>query len=80
VAPRGGFFNVDGEWDVEGLGVAPDIDVVNAPKDVAAGKDPQLEAAAAAALRRLETEGVELKPEPAPPVRYRRPPRAGGGS
>jgi tricorn protease len=78
VAPRGGFFNVDGEWDVEAVGVAPDIEVMNKPKDVASGKDPQLEAAVAEALRRLETEGVELKPEPAPPVRYRRPTRTGG--
>jgi len=78
VAPRGGFFNVDGEWDVEALGVAPDpgLDVGNDPKAVAAGRDPQLEAAVAEALRRLATEGVQLKPEPAPPVRYRRP---GGG-
>jgi tricorn protease len=79
VAPRGGFFNVDGEWDVEGLGVAPDIDVMNAPKDVAAGKDPQLEAAVAEALRLLETQAVELKAEPAPPVRYRWPARRGEG-
>ncbi|HSG47241.1 MAG TPA: PDZ domain-containing protein, partial [Longimicrobiales bacterium] len=54
VAPRGGFFNVDGEWDVEGLGIAPDIEVMNTPRDVAAGRDPQLEAAVAEALRLLE--------------------------
>jgi tricorn protease len=78
VAPRGAFYNVDGEWDVEAVGVAPDIEVHNTPREVAAGRDPQLEAAVAEALRRLETERVELKPEPAPPVRYRRPePRAG---
>lgn len=80
VAPRGGFFNVDGEWDVEAVGVAPDIEVVNTPKEVAAGRDPQLEAAVAEALRRLATEGVELKAEPAPPVRYKRPERRGGGN
>ncbi|MHB1192958.1 MAG: S41 family peptidase [Longimicrobiales bacterium] len=78
VAPRGGFFNVDGEWDVEAVGVAPDIEVKNNPKDVAAGKDPQLEAAVAETLKRLATEGIDLKPEPAPPVRYRRPVRTGG--
>jgi tricorn protease len=73
VAPRGGFFNVDGEWDVEGLGIAPDIDVMNDPRSVAAGGDPQLEAAVAEALRLLEASPVELKAEPAPPNRYRRP-------
>ncbi|GMV07772.1 MAG: tricorn protease [Gemmatimonadota bacterium] len=79
VAPRGGFFNVDGEWDVEGLGIAPDIDVGNDPRDVAAGRDPQLERAVEEALRLLEANPVELKAEPAPPVRYRRPARRGGG-
>ena len=73
VAPRGGFFDVDGEWAVEADGVAPDIEVMNAPKDVAAGRDPQLEAAVAEALRLLETDAVEFMPEPPPPVRYRRP-------
>ncbi|MEM7415089.1 MAG: PDZ domain-containing protein [Gemmatimonadota bacterium] len=73
VAPRGGFFDVNGEWAVEAEGVAPDIEVHNTPREVADGRDPQLEAAVAEALRRLETEAVELKPEPAPPVRYRRP-------
>ncbi len=78
VAPRGGFFNVDGEWDVEGKGIAPDIDVMNDPKSVAAGKDPQLEAAVKEALRLVQTEGVQLKAEPAAPVRYHRP-KGGGG-
>ena len=43
VAPRGGFYNVDGEWDVEGLGVAQDILVEQSPKLVIDSKDPQLE-------------------------------------
>lgn len=74
VAPRGGFFDVNGEWAVEAEGVAPDIEVMNTPREVADGRDPQLEAAVAEAMRRLETERVELfQTEPAPPVRYRRP-------
>ena len=71
VAPRGGFIDIDGEWAVEGVGVAPDIEVRNDPVDVLAGRDTQLEAAVAEALRLLETEAVELKPEPAPPVRWK---------
>lgn len=78
VAPRGGFFNVDGEWDVEGKGIAPDIDVGNDPRSVAAGGDPQLERAVSEALELLKTQGVQLKAEPAAPVRYHRP--GGGGS
>ncbi|NVJ87706.1 MAG: PD40 domain-containing protein [Algoriphagus sp.] len=73
VAPRGGFYDVNGEWAVEGVGISPDIPVEQTPKDVVAGKDPQLERAVQEALSRLATEGVELKPEPAPPIRYFRP-------
>ena len=75
VAPRGGFFDVNGQWAVEGEGVAPDIEVRNDPAPVIAGGDPQLEAAVREALRLLETEKVTLKDEPAPPVRWRRPAR-----
>ena len=75
VAPRGGFIDADGNWAVEAEGVAPDIEVRNDPKPVIDGGDPQLERAIAEALKLLETEKVELKPEPAPPVRYRRPKR-----
>ena len=70
VAPRGGFFDVNGEWAVEGEGVAPDIEVRNDPAPVIAGRDPQLEAAVEEALRLLETEGVALQGEPPPPVRW----------
>lgn len=73
VAPRGGFYDINGEWAVEGVGISPDIPVEQTPKDVIAGKDPQLERAVQEALDRMATEGVELKPEPAPPIRYFRP-------
>ena len=75
MAPRGGFFDVNGEWAVEAEGVAPDIEVRNDPRPVIEGHDPQLEAAIQEALRLLETQAVTLMPEPAPPVRYRRPER-----
>ncbi|WP_462253294.1 S41 family peptidase [Ekhidna sp.] len=72
VAPRGGFFDVNGEWAVEGEGVAPDIEVIQEPKLVLQGKDPQLDKAIEIALEKLKTETIELKPEPAPPVRSKR--------
>ncbi|HEX9728616.1 MAG TPA: PDZ domain-containing protein [Gemmatimonadales bacterium] len=75
VAPRGGFFTVEGHWAVEGEGIAPDIEVRNDPRPVIAGGDPQLERAVAEALRLLQTEGIELKAEPPAPVRWRRPVR-----
>lgn len=75
IAPRGGFFDRDGKWAVENEGVAPDIDVENWPKDLAAGRDPQLERAVEEAMRQLRERPVELKPEPAAPIRARRPGR-----
>jgi tricorn protease len=78
VAPRGGFIDVNGEWAVEGVGVAPDIEIRNDPKPVIDGHDPQLEAAVKEALRLLETEGVELKPEPPAPIRWKRPIKSEG--
>jgi tricorn protease len=75
VAPRGGFFDTDGKWAVEGEGIAPDIEVFHDPKEIAEGRDPQLEKAVQEALKLLPTEGIKLKSEPAPPVRYRRPGR-----
>ena len=73
MAPRGGFFDTDGEWAVEAEGVAPDIKIEQTPGDIILGRDPQLERAVEEALKLLETEAIELKSEPAPPVRYRRP-------
>jgi tricorn protease len=55
------------------VGVAPDIEVEQTPVLLARGRDPQLERAVAEALRLLAEHPVELKPEPAPPVRSRRP-------
>jgi tricorn protease len=55
--------------------VAPDIDVENWPRDQAAGRDAQLERAVREALQQLAARPVQLLPEPAPPVRSRRPER-----
>jgi len=78
VAPRGGFYNTDGEWDVEGKGIAPDIAVEQTPKLVIQGKDPQLEAAVKEAMKLLQTQEVILKPEPEAPIRWKRPVKKGG--
>jgi len=74
IAPRGGFFTRDGRWAVENEGVAPDIDIENWPKDVVAGKDPQLERAVQEAMRMLKERPVERLPkEPPPPTWGKRP-------
>lgn len=69
--PRGGFFNLQGEWDVENRGIEPDIEVNITPKDIAEGKDPHLERAVDEAMEQLKEHPVILKKEPAPPVRNR---------
>ena len=58
IAPRGGFFARDNKWAVENEGVGPDVDVENWPKDVIAGRDPQLERAVLEALRQLKEHPV----------------------
>jgi tricorn protease len=69
--PRGGFFSLQGDWDVENKGIEPDIDVQITPKDVAAERDPQLEGAVNEALRLLKEQPVNLLKEPSSPVRVR---------
>lgn len=73
VAPRGGFYDIDGEWAVEGEGISPDIEVIQEPKLSLDGNDPQLERGVKEALKLLETQEFHLKPEPAAPVRWKRP-------
>jgi tricorn protease len=74
IAPRGGFFDINGEWRVENEGVAPDVPVEMTPREVLAGHDPQLERAVQEALRLLETQKFDRKAEPPAPIRSRRPP------
>jgi len=73
VAPRGGFFDVNGQWAVEGEGISPDIEVIQEPKLVMQGHDPQLEKAVEEAMRLLKENEFIMKPEPKPPIRSIRP-------
>jgi len=52
-APQFRFMDTEGMWAVEGVGVAPDIEVVDRPDLVAAGQDPSLEAAVKLLLEQL---------------------------
>ncbi len=65
-SPNLAMYNVDGEWDVENVGVAPDIEVEMTPAKVIRGGDPQLERAVKEALKMLEKNPVKLAPRPAP--------------
>ncbi len=74
IAPRGGFFTREGKWAVENEGVGPDIEVENWPKEVIAGRDPQLERAVDEALKALAAAPpTRLRTEPPPPTWGRRP-------
>jgi tricorn protease len=73
IAPRFGFIDRAGNFAVENVGVAPDIEVENFPKEVISGHDPQLERAVAEALRLLkEKPSDRMMTEPAAPTWGRR--------
>jgi tricorn protease len=52
-SPSFGFFNPEGQWEVENHGVQPDYEVDMEPKPVSEGHDPQLEKAVSLALEEL---------------------------
>ncbi len=65
-APRVAFYNTDGKWDVENIGIEPDIEVEQAPALVIQGRDPQLERAVQEALKLLQQSPPKRAPRPAP--------------
>jgi tricorn protease len=64
MAPRVAIGGLHGQWEVEGHGIAPDIEVQQDPKLVREGHDPQLEAAVAEAMKELREHPL---PHYAPP-------------
>ena len=52
--PTFGFIDTEGNWAVEGIGVEPDIEVIDRPELVAKGRDPSLEKAVELLLEELE--------------------------
>ncbi|MGZ7039591.1 MAG: PDZ domain-containing protein, partial [Thermoanaerobaculia bacterium] len=67
-APQFRFLDTHGMWDVENKGVAPDIEVVDRPDDVAAGRDPSLEKAIEVLLQELKDHPPAAVTIPAAPV------------
>ncbi len=63
-APNGAVYGLGGEWEVENVGVAPDVEVEFDPAAWRSGRDPQLE-------RSVEWLLAELKKNP--PKEYKRP-------
>ncbi|HXI48910.1 MAG TPA: PDZ domain-containing protein, partial [Steroidobacteraceae bacterium] len=66
-APRYAIYGLEGDWEVEGHGIPPDVPVEELPKDVAAGHDAQLERAVAVVLQQLKEHPVPVSPIPAYP-------------
>ncbi|MFL6280821.1 MAG: PDZ domain-containing protein, partial [Vicinamibacterales bacterium] len=58
-APQFRFFDTEGLWAVEGVGVAPDIEVIDRADLVAKGQDPSLETAVKVLLDELEKNPVK---------------------
>ncbi|HSO22714.1 MAG TPA: PDZ domain-containing protein, partial [Chondromyces sp.] len=67
--PTFSFYNLEGEWEVEGYGVDPDIEVVDDPSLMLDGGDPQLERAIAEVMRALEADPPQRPERPEYPVR-----------
>ncbi|MEO7454888.1 MAG: PDZ domain-containing protein [Gemmatimonadaceae bacterium] len=73
-APAQAVFGPNGLYIAEGVGVPPDIEVMQASQAVMRGRDPQLERAVQEALRLVTENPVVTPPTPASvPVRARRP-------
>jgi tricorn protease len=76
IAPRFGFVDDEGNWAVEAEGVAPDpgFEILDRPEEIAAGREPMIEAAVEFLLRELEKPQYKRPEKPAGPIR-----RVGGG-
>ena len=64
-----GILDPSGRWVVENEGVAPDVEVVETPKDFSEGRDPQLERAVAIALEQMKGWTYVEKPAYHPPAK-----------
>lgn len=65
--PVGGMYDLNSKFIIENQGVIPDIEIDNLPKDVIAGKDPQLDKAIELVLKAMK----DYKPWRAPkPTEY----------
>ena len=69
--PRFGIFDENEEWIIEGIGVYPDIEVVDRPEKLAKGIDPCIEKAVEVLLKELEKNPVKRVNPPTPPDRSR---------
>ncbi len=67
-APRWAIYGLEGKWEVENIGIAPDIEVEQDPKLVRQGRDPQLERAVAVVMEELKANPQKEFKRPPYPV------------
>ena len=65
------FLDTDGNWAVEDEGVAPDIEVIDRPEAIAAGRDPSLEKAVEVLLEELRKNPPRRIEAPPAPTDFR---------
>ncbi|HKS27584.1 MAG TPA: PDZ domain-containing protein [Pyrinomonadaceae bacterium] len=65
------FMDTEGRWAVEGVGVDPDVEVVDTPEALARGEDPTLEAAVKYLMDELRRNPPRRVNVPSPPVLLR---------
>lgn len=68
-SPNFGIYDLDGNWIIENEGVAPDVFVEQTPKDLLAGRDPQLERTVKILLEEMKTYKYINVPKPRDPNR-----------
>jgi tricorn protease len=71
-APNLAFWTEEEGFGVENVGVPPDIEVEQTPREVMAGRDPQLEKAIEVILEELERSPPQEPTRPPNPIRVRR--------
>ncbi len=76
--PQYGTNDVNGNYIIEGVGVAPDIEVENTPKSVIEGRDLQLERGIEELMNAIELDPRGLPEWPVPPVKTKE--ATGGGN
>lgn len=62
--PEFGLYDLEGNWIMENIGVHPDIELDNLPKDVIAGKDPQLDKGIELVLEAMKGYKPKRSPNP----------------
>lgn len=67
--PQFGVFDEEKGWIIEGIGVYPDIEVVDRPEQLAKGIDPCIEKAVEVLLQELKEKPVKKVTAPVPPDR-----------